>query len=95
MCNDYFSNVRAATDKQSSPVARVDQVAKSWLLKQRLGPLKSRNKFYENSLVSGYCQFPDNSLKWVFALKNYPLKNLNIPARTHREALEIRSFVCP
>ena len=87
--------MRAATDKRVSPVARVDQVAKSWLLKQRLGPLKSRNQFYENSLVSGYCQYPDNSLKWIFALKNYPLKSLNIPACTHREALEVGSFVCP
>ena len=95
LCNVYFSTMRAATDKRSSPVERVDQVGNGWSLKQRLGPLKSRNNFYENPLVSGYCQFPDNSLKWFFALKSYPLKNLNIPARTHREALEIRSFVCP
>ena len=95
LCNDYFSTMRAATDKRSSPIGRVDQVAKGWSLKQRLWPLQSRNNFYENPLVSGYCQFLDNSLKWFFALKNYPLKNLNIPARTHRQALEIRFFVCP
>ena len=94
-CNVYFSTMRAATDKRSSSVERVDQVDKGWPLKQRLGPLKSRNNLYENPLVSGYCQFPDNSLKLLFALKGYPLKNLNIPARTHREALEIRFFVCP
>ena len=28
LCNDYFSTMRAATDKRSSPVERVDQVAK-------------------------------------------------------------------
>ena len=28
LCNDYFSTTRAATDKRSSPVERVDQVAK-------------------------------------------------------------------
>ena len=93
--NTYFSTMRAATDKRSSPVERVDQVANDWPLKQRLGPLKSRNNFYENPLVSGYCQFLDNSLKWFLALKNYSLKILNIPARTHRQALEIRFFVCP
>jgi hypothetical protein len=87
--------MRAATDKRSSPVERVDQVGNGWSLKQRLGPLKSRNDFYENPLVSGYCQFPDNSLKCFFALKSYPFKILNIPARAHRQALEIRFFVCP
>ena len=46
---DYFSSVRAATDKRSSSVERVDQVGNDWSLKQRLGPLKSRNNFYENS----------------------------------------------
>ena len=51
--------------------------------------------FYENPLVSFYCQFPDSSLKWLFALKNHPLKNLNIPARTHCEVLETTWFVCP
>ena len=28
LCNDYFSTMRAATDKRSSPVERADQVAK-------------------------------------------------------------------
>ena len=28
LCNVYFSTMRAATDKRSSPVERVDQVAK-------------------------------------------------------------------
>ena len=28
LCNVYFSTTRAATDKRSSPVERVDQVAK-------------------------------------------------------------------
>ena len=28
LCNDYFSTMRAATDKRSSPVERVDQVDK-------------------------------------------------------------------
>ena len=84
LCNVYFSTTRAATDKRSLPVERLDQVAKGWPLKQRLGPLKSRNIFYENPLVSGYCQFLDNSLKLLFALKNYPFKILNIPTRTHR-----------
>jgi hypothetical protein len=87
--------MRAATDKRSSLVERVDQVANGWPLKRRLGPLKSRNIFYEYPLVSGYFQFLDNSLKWFLGLKNYSLKILNIPARTHRQALEIRSFVCP
>ena len=36
LCNDYFSTVRAATDKRSSPVASMDQVAKGWSLKQTL-----------------------------------------------------------
>ena len=88
-----------STDKRSSPVERVDQVANDWPLKQRLGPLKSRNNFYENPLVPGYCQFTDNSLKWFLALKDYSLKDLNIPTRTHRQALEMHtvytSFVCP
>ena len=95
MCNGYFSTPRAATDKQSSSVERVGQVAKGWSLKQRLGPLKPRNNFHENPLVSGYCHFPDNSLKWFLALKNYSLKSLNIPARTHCQALEMGFFVCP
>ena len=87
--NTYFSTTRAATDKRSSPVDRVDQVANDWPLKQRLGPLQSRNDFYENPLVFGYCQFLDNSLKWFLALKNYALRILNKPARTHHQALEI------
>ena len=33
LCNDYFSTMRAATDKPSSPVERVDQVGKGRLLK--------------------------------------------------------------
>ena len=86
----YFSTMRAATDKRSSPVERMDQVGNGRSLKQRLGPLKSRNIFYENPLVSGYCQFLNNSLKWVSALKNDSLKN--IPTHTQRQALEIRSF---
>ena len=93
--NVYFSTMRAATDKWSSSVERVDQIVKDWPLKQRLGPLKSRNSFYENPLVSGYCQFPDNSFKWFLALKNHSLNFLNIPARTHRQTLEIKCFVCP
>ena len=28
LCNDYFSTVRAATDRRSSPVERADQVIK-------------------------------------------------------------------
>ena len=95
LCNDYFSTVRAATDKRSSPVEKLNQATKGWSLKQRSGPLKSRNNFYENPFVSGYCQFLDNSLKWFSALKNYSLKNLNIPTRTHRQALETELFVCP
>ena len=90
LCNDYFSTMRAATDKRSSPVERADQVSKGWSLKQRLGPLKSRNDFYENPLVSCYCQFPDNSLEWFSALKSYSLKSSNILARTQRQALQIR-----
>ena len=84
LCNDYFSTVRAATGKRSSSVERVDRGVNGWSLKQRLGPLKSRNVFYENVLVSGYCQFPNNSSKCFFTLKNCPFKSLNIPARTHR-----------
>jgi hypothetical protein len=74
LCNDDFSTMRAATDKRSSSVERADQVDNGRSLKQRFGPLKSRNNFYENPLVSGYCQFLDNSLKWFLALKNYSLK---------------------
>ena len=92
--NVSFSTVRVATDKRSSSVERVDKITKGWPLKQRLGPSKSRNPFYENPLVSGYCQFSDNSLKWFLALKNYSLTKLNIPARAHRQVLEIGPF-CP
>ena len=56
---------------------------------------KAANILYENVLVSGYCQFPNNSLKCCFALKSYPFKKLNISARTNRQALEMKSFFCP
>ena len=48
--NVYFSTMRAATDKRSSPVERVDQIIKDWPLKQRLGPSKSRNHFLWESI---------------------------------------------
>ena len=80
--------MRAATDKRSSSVEKVDQITKGWPLKQRLGLLKSRNDFSENPLVSGYCQFPDSSLKLFSALNDYSLKDLNIPAGIHCQALE-------
>ena len=85
-----LSTMRAATDQWSSSVEKMGQVIKGWSLKQRSGPLKSRNDFYENPLVLGYCQFRNNSLKLFLLSKSYPLKTSNIPAHTHRQALENR-----
>ena len=55
----------------------------------------TRRRPTRNQVTVAYCQFPDNSLECVFALKSYSLTNLNIPTRTHRQALDIRFFVCP
>ena len=85
-----LSTMRAATDQWSSSVEKMGQVIKGWSLKQRSGPLKSRNDFYENPLVLGYCQFRNNSLKLFLLSTSYPLKTSNIPAHTHRQALENR-----
>ena len=75
LCIAIFSTARAATDKQYLLVEKVHSVAKSWPSKHKLGPLKSSNRFYENSLVFGYCQFADDSLKSFVALKKYSLNN--------------------
>ena len=71
LCNGYFSTLRDATDKQSSSVERVGQVAKGWSPKQRLGAFEIKKYFAWKSISLWLLSIPKQFFKIIFCSQKW------------------------